>query len=82
MADPMEQSPIVRDEPSTKVLKPGLDPQVRKLALFLSIAVLVLAFSVWIMALVSKPVGGVLALLGGALAFATLLHVARRNNGV
>lgn len=82
MADPTEQNPVVRDTPTTRVLKPDLDPQIRKLLLFLSIAVLILAFSVWMMTVVSKPVGGVLALLGGALAFAVLLHVARRNNGV
>jgi hypothetical protein len=79
MADPSEQTPVVKDE--APQYKPSLDPIVRKLVIFLSSAVLVLALSVWMMILVPRPVGGILALLGGALAFATLLHVARRTNG-
>lgn len=72
MADPKEQTPAVPDQ------RPGLDPQVRKVALFLSIAVLVLTFSVWMLAFVPKPVGGILASVAGALAFAALLHLLRK----
>jgi hypothetical protein len=54
---------------------------VRKLAIFLSIAVLILALSMWAMVISQRPAGGLLALLGGALAFAALLHVARRTHG-
>jgi hypothetical protein len=78
MADPAEQNPIVRDDEATRILKPGLEPQVRKVALFLSIAVLFLTFSVWMAILTSKPIGGVLALLGGVFAFAAFLLVARK----
>jgi len=79
MADPKEQTPIVRDEEATKILKPGLDPQVRKIALLLSIAVLALTFSVWMTLFASKAASGILSLLGGALAFAALLHVTRKS---
>lgn len=78
MADPKEQNPAVKESPPTQ--RPGLEPQVRKVAMFLSIAGVIFGLSAWVMML-SKRLGGILALLGGALAFAALLHVARRTNG-
>lgn len=78
MADPKEQNPVVKDE--VPRVRPGLDPQVRKVAIFLSLAGIVFGLSTWMLS-VSKRLGGLLALLGGALAFAALLHVARRTNG-
>lgn len=78
MADPDEQNPVVKDPRPPQ--RPGLDPKVAKVAMFLSIAGVIFGLSTWMM-MVSKRLGGLLALLGGAFAFAALLHVARRTNG-
>jgi hypothetical protein len=49
--------------------------------IFLAAAVAVLAIAVWMMFFIPKPACGILALLGGALAFAAMLHASRRNHG-
>lgn len=77
MADPKEQTPVVPDDVPRE--RPGLEPHVRKAVIFLSLAVLILAFSVWMLALVPKPVGGFFALLGGVFAFAAFLHSMRKS---
>jgi hypothetical protein len=76
MAHPSEQIPAVQETPRQR---PGLEPHVRKIAIFLSLAVVTLTFSVWMMAFVPKPACGILSLLGGALAFAALLHSMRKS---
>ena len=75
MADPTEQTPVVKGDPIAGV---------KKAVSFLAIAVALLALAVWMMAIAKmglaiNSLGAFLPLVVGVLAVAALLHARRKD---